>query len=155
MAIAGVPPVVFVVVGLVDLLYQFWIHTELIGKLGWFDRIFASPSNHRVHHGVNDQYLDKNYGGILIVWDRLFGTYVDEVEKPVYGVRGGLGAFDPICANLVLLRDDGRHVLAGDAIGGTRFGLWFGPPGWSPANLKPADRPPYRRQGGRHLRSAR
>ena len=100
MAIAGVPPVVFVVVGLVDLLYQFWIHTELIGKLGWFDRIFASPSNHRVHHGVNDQYLDKNYGGILIIWDRLFGTFVEEGETPVYGVRGGLGTFDPVWANV-------------------------------------------------------
>jgi sterol desaturase/sphingolipid hydroxylase (fatty acid hydroxylase superfamily) len=85
MAIAGVPPVVFVAVGLIDLLYQFWIHTELVGKLGWFDRVFASPSNHRVHHGVNDLYLDKNYGGILIIWDRLFGTYEDEVEPAVYG----------------------------------------------------------------------
>ena len=104
MAIAGVPPVVFVTVGLIDLLYQFWIHTELIGKLGWFDRVFASPSNHRVHHGVNDQYLDKNYGGIFILWDRLFGTYEDEVEQPVFGVRGGLGAFDPISANLAYYR---------------------------------------------------
>src|SRR5260370_37894792 len=69
MAIAGVPPLVFVVVGLIDLLYQFWIHTELIGKLGWFDRVFASPSNHRVHHGGNEQYLDKNYGGSLILFD--------------------------------------------------------------------------------------
>ena len=100
MAVAGVPPVVFVGVGLIDLLYQFWIHTELIGKLGWFDRVFASPSNHRVHHGINDRYLDKNYGGILILWDRLFGTFEPEVEKPVFGVRGGLGTFDPIWANV-------------------------------------------------------
>ena len=100
MAIAGVPPVVFVAVGLIDLLYQFWIHTELIGKLGWFDLVFASPSNHRVHHGVNEQYLDKNYGGILILWDRLFGTFEEEVEKPVFGVRGGLGTFDPLWANV-------------------------------------------------------
>ncbi len=100
MAIAGVPPLVFVAVGLIDLLYQFWIHTELVGKLGWFDRVFASPSNHRVHHGVNDHYLDKNYGGILILWDRLFGTFEDEVETPVFGVRGGLGTFDPVSANL-------------------------------------------------------
>ena len=91
MAIAGVPPLVFVAVGLIDLLYQFWIHTELVGKLGWFDRVFASPSNHRVHHGVNDKYLDKNYGGILILWDRLFGTYEDEVEAPVFGVARSTG----------------------------------------------------------------
>ena len=87
-------------VGLIDLLYQFWIHTELIGKLGWFDRVFASPSNHRVHHGINDPYLDKNYGGIFILWDRLFGTFEPEVETPVFGVRGGLATFDPIAANL-------------------------------------------------------
>ncbi len=86
LAVAGVPPIVFAVIGLVDLLYQFWIHTELVGKLGWYDRVFASPSNHRVHHAVNRKYLDKNYGGILIVWDRLFGTFIEEDEACVYGV---------------------------------------------------------------------
>jgi alkylglycerol monooxygenase len=75
MAVAGVPPLVFGIVALVDLLYQYWVHTEHVPKLGWFDRWFCSPSNHRVHHAVNDNYLDKNYGGILIVWDRLFGTF--------------------------------------------------------------------------------
>ena len=143
MAIAGVPPVVFVVVGLVDLLYQFWIHTELIGKLGWFDRIFASPSNHRVHHGVNDQYLDKNYGGILIIWDRLFGTFVEEGEKPVYGVRGGLGTFDPIWANV------SYYATMADMSWRARdwrdkIWAWFASPGWRPANLKPAGpEPPF------------
>jgi sterol desaturase/sphingolipid hydroxylase (fatty acid hydroxylase superfamily)/uncharacterized membrane protein YhhN len=143
MAIAGVPPVVFVAVGLIDLLYQFWIHTELVGKLGWFDRVFASPSNHRVHHGVNDQYLDKNYGGILIIWDRMFGTYEDEVEPPVYGVRGGLGTFDPISANLAYYRtmlDLCRRATDWR----DKVRVWFAPPGWVPANLRPSDpRPPY------------
>jgi alkylglycerol monooxygenase len=142
MAIAGVPPVVFVAVGLIDLLYQFWIHTELVGKLGWFDRVFASPSNHRVHHGVNDQYLDKNYGGILILWDRLFGTYEDEVEQPVFGVRGGLGAFDPISANLAYYRT--MFDLCRRATDWRdKIRVWFKPPGWLPANLRPADPPPY------------
>jgi alkylglycerol monooxygenase len=142
MAVAGAPPVVFVAVGLIDLLYQFWIHTELVGKLGWFDRVFASPSNHRVHHGVNDQYLDKNYGGILILWDRLFGTYEDEVEPAVFGVRGGLGAFDPISANLAYYRtmfDLCRRAT--DWFDQIR--VWFKPPGWLPANLRPADPPRY------------
>ena len=135
MAIAGVPPVVFVAVGLIDLLYQFWIHTELVGKLGWFDRVFASPSNHRVHHGVNDLYLDKNYGGILIVWDRLFGTYEDEVEPAVYGVRGGLSTFDPISANL------SYYATMADlswraADWRDKIRVWFAPPGWVPANLR-------------------
>jgi len=142
MAIAGVPPVVFVAVGLIDLLYQFWIHTELVGKNGWFDRVFASPSNHRVHHGVNDQYLDKNYGGILILWDRLFGTYEDEVEPPVFGVRGGLGAFDPISANLAYYRtmlDLCRRATDWR----DKIRVWFAPPGWLPANLAPAEPPRY------------
>jgi sterol desaturase/sphingolipid hydroxylase (fatty acid hydroxylase superfamily)/uncharacterized membrane protein YhhN len=143
MAIAGVPPAVFVGVGLIDLLYQFWIHTELIGKLGWFDRIFASPSNHRVHHGVNDQYLDKNYGGVLIIWDRLFGTFVEEGEKPVYGVRGGLGAFDPIWANV------SYYATIVDLSWRARdwrdkIWAWFAAPGWRPANLTPAGpEPPF------------
>jgi hypothetical protein len=81
MAICGFPPQVFVVAAIVDLLYQYWIHTEQVGKLGWFDRWFASPSNHRVHHAVNDQYLDRNYGGIFMAWDRMFGTFVEEDEK--------------------------------------------------------------------------
>ena len=143
MAIAGVPPVVFVAVGLIDLLYQFWIHTELVGKLGWFDRVFASPSNHRVHHGVNDLYLDKNYGGILIVWDRLFGTYEDEVEPPVYGVRGGLSTFDPISANLSYYA-----TMADLSWRATdwrdKIRVWFAPPGWVPANLRrPGPQAPY------------
>jgi sterol desaturase/sphingolipid hydroxylase (fatty acid hydroxylase superfamily)/uncharacterized membrane protein YhhN len=142
MAIAGVPPVVFVAVGLIDLLYQFWIHTELVGKLGWFDRVFASPSNHRVHHGINDPYLDKNYGGILILWDRLFGTYEDEVEPPVFGVRGGLGAFDPISANLAYYKTMFDLCLRATDWR-DKIRVWFKPPGWVPANLKPADPPRY------------
>ena len=75
MAIAGVPPLVFGIVALIDLLYQFWVHTEQVGKLGWFDRVFCSPSNHRVHHAVNDPYIDRNYGGLLVIWDRMFGSH--------------------------------------------------------------------------------
>ena len=101
MAVLGVPPLVFVIVGLVDLLYQFWVHTLLVGRLGWFDRVFCSPSNHRVHHGQNDYCLDRNYGGLLIIWDRLFGTFVEErADEPiVYGIRGQLRSWSPLRAN--------------------------------------------------------
>ena len=101
MALLGVPPLVFAVVGLIDLLYQFWVHTRLVGRLGWFDRVFCSPSNHRVHHGQNDYCLDRNYGGLLIVWDRLFGSFVEERdgEPIVYGVRGPLRSWSPLRAN--------------------------------------------------------
>ena len=107
MAVAGVPPLVFATVALIDLLYQFWVHTQQVGKLGWFDRWFCSPSNHRVHHAVNDSYLDKNYGGILIVWDRLFGTFVeeDDAEPCVYGTRSPLRSWNPVWANLQVYRD--------------------------------------------------
>lgn len=70
----------------VMLSYQQWLHTETIGRLGWFDQVFNSPANHRVHHGSQEIYLDKNYGGILILWDRLFGTWEPEREQPVYGL---------------------------------------------------------------------
>jgi sterol desaturase/sphingolipid hydroxylase (fatty acid hydroxylase superfamily) len=88
------PPVVFATVALIDLLYQYWVHTQQIGRLGWFDRWFCAPSNHRVHHAVNDKYLDRNYGGILIVWDRLFGSFSrgDDAEPCVYGTRGRCAA---------------------------------------------------------------
>lgn len=68
------------------LAYQQWLHTETIGRLGWFDLIFNSPSNHRVHHGVQPEYIDKNYGAVLILWDRMFGTWVREAAEPRYGL---------------------------------------------------------------------
>ena len=136
MALAGVPPLVFGVVALVDLLYQYWIHTQQIGKLGWFDRVFASPSNHRVHHAVNDRYLDKNYGGILILWDRLFGSYAneDDGEPCVYGTRSPLNSWDPLWANAevysVLLQDSWHTRRWSD-----KLRVWLKPPGWRPADV--------------------
>ena len=112
MAIAGVPPEMFAVAAVVDLLYQYWIHTELIGKLGWFDRWFASPSNHRVHHAVNDRYIDRNYGGIFMLWDRLFGTFVEESETCTYGTRAPLNSWDPLWANLEVYADARAQVGA-------------------------------------------
>ena len=136
MALAGVPPLVFVVVGLIDLLYQFWIHTEQIGSMGRFDRWFASPSNHRVHHAVNDRYVDKNYGGILMLWDHLFGTFEpeDPREPCVYGTRKPLQSWDPVWANLEVYA-----ALARDSLHATRWGdklrTWLNPPGWRAADV--------------------
>ncbi len=78
-----------------NLAYQQWIHTEAIGKLGWFDRWFNSPSNHRVHHGSQAQYLDKNYGGILMIWDRIFGSYEAEGEAVIYGLTDPIDSVNP------------------------------------------------------------
>jgi len=136
MAVLGFPPLVFGVVALVDLLYQYWVHTQQIGKLGWFDRWFCAPSNHRVHHAVNDKYLDKNYGGILIVWDRLFGSCIeeDDAEPCVYGTRGPLRSWNPLWANLQyyveLFKDSWRTTSWRD-----KLKVWFMHPGWRPADV--------------------
>lgn len=89
--------------------YQTWIHTEKIRTLGWLDKVFNTPSVHRVHHGANPQYIDKNYGGLLILWDRLFGTYEPEDEKVIYGLTKQIGTSNPVRINfhevIALYRD--------------------------------------------------
>ncbi len=139
MALLGVPPLVFVIVGLVDLLYQFWVHTRLVGKLGWFDRVFCSPSNHRVHHGQNDYCLDRNYGGLLIVWDRMFGTFVEERagEPIVYGIRGQLRSWSPLRANghvYAALWQDMRLTRRW----ADKLRVLYKHPGWRPADATAA-----------------
>ena len=136
MAVLGFPPLVFGVVALIDLLYQYWVHTQQIGKLGWFDRWFCAPSNHRVHHAVNDKYLDKNYGGIFIVWDRLFGSYVeeDDAEPCVYGTRGPLRSWNPLWANLHNYTDMARDSWHARSWA-DKLRVWFKPPGWRPPDV--------------------
>ena len=87
--IFGMPLKVYAVVGALDLIYQFWVHTQHIRRLGWMEKVFVTPSNHRVHHAQNEIYIDRNYGGIFIIWDRLFGTFQDELDREpvVFGVR--------------------------------------------------------------------
>ncbi len=132
LAVLGLPPKVFAAVALIDLLYQFWVHTEHVGKLGWFDRVFVSPSNHRVHHGVNDAYVDKNYGGVLILWDRLFGTFQEEraAEPVVYGTRAALASWNPF---IVSWRLYGEMIAASwrTTAWGDKLRVWTKPPGWS------------------------
>jgi len=132
MAIAGIPPEVFVVAAVVNLLYQYWIHTEQVGSLGWFDRWFGSPSNHRVHHAVNDRYIDRNYGGITMLWDRLFGTFVEERERCVYGTRAPLDSWDPLWANFEVYADLARRSRALPRWR-DKLAVWLMPPGWQPA----------------------
>ena len=86
----------------INLIYQFWVHTRHIPKLGWYEYFFVTPSNHRVHHAQNDLYIDRNYGGVFIIWDRIFKTFQEENEDEecIYGIRGSIRTFDPIKANL-------------------------------------------------------
>lgn len=130
LAVLGVPPTMFAVVALIDLLYQYWVHTELIDRMGWFEWIFVTPSNHRVHHGQNDYCIDRNYGGIFIVWDRLFGTFADErrEEKVCYGVRKPVASLNPLWGNLHYYVDLWREARkARDWRAGLR--LCLAPPG--------------------------
>ena len=135
--IVGIPPEVFVTVAGVNLVYQFWVHTEHIPKLGWYEYVFVSPSNHRIHHAQNKHYVDANYGGVFILWDRLFGTYKEELEelKPIYGTAKPLKSWNPFKANLDIFRemlvDSTRTKSFKDKIK-----VWFSRPNWRPEDVK-------------------
>lgn len=136
LALLGLPPFVYLVCRSINTLYQFWIHTELIGTLGPAEAVINTPSHHRVHHAINEQYLDKNYAGILIVWDRMFGSFAREVERPVYGTTTPLRSFNPLWANFEYFREIGRRI--GES---TRWRdkLWavFAHPKWRPGGSAP------------------
>lgn len=129
----GVPPWIVFASFSINLVYQFWIHTERIGKL-WapIEFILNTPSHHRVHHGMDRQYLDKNYGGIFILWDRLFGSFAAETVRPHYGLTTQVDTY-----NIWTLQTHEYVAIARDVRGTARWrdklGYIFGPPGWEPA----------------------
>jgi len=134
--VLGMPLEVFITVNTLDLIYQFWVHTQHIRRLGWADKVFVTPSNHRVHHAQNEIYIDRNYGGILILWDRLFGSFQEELDQEpvVFGVRKPLQSWNPFWANWqvydYLLFDARRTRRWRDKIG-----VWFRRTGWRPADV--------------------
>lgn len=141
LAVIGFPPLMFLAVSSIDTLYQFWIHTRAIGRLGPLEWILNTPSNHRVHHGRNPKYIDRNHGGILIVWDRLFGTYVAEQEEPVYGITTPLRSWNPVWANLHYWVDlVGKARRAARPVDKLR--LFLARPGWHPEDLGGFQAPP-------------
>jgi len=130
LALLGVRPDLIVLSGAINLLYQFWIHTELVDRLGPLEWVLNTPSHHRVHHGSNPRYLDRNYGGVLIVWDRLFGTFQAEDEPVVYGLTRNIGSY-----NLWTIAFHEWVALAADArraSGLDRLRLALRNPGWRP-----------------------
>ncbi|MCU0831043.1 MAG: sterol desaturase family protein [Rhizobiaceae bacterium] len=134
LVLLGFHPYMVLFVGGLNLTYQFWIHTETIGKMPrWFEAVFNTPSHHRVHHASNARYLDANYAGTLIIWDRLFGTFVPETEaeKPRYGLVNDIATFNPFRVAfhewVALAKDAVRPGLTLRQ----RMGYLFGPPGWS------------------------
>jgi alkylglycerol monooxygenase len=137
MAVLGFDPIVLISVGSLNLIYQFWVHTQHIDKLGWYEWVFVTPSNHRVHHAQNQVYIDRNYGGVFILWDRLFGSFQEELDqkKPIYGIRKALKSWDPLRANV--------HVysqLCKDCWHAKRYRdkllIWFKRTGWRPADVE-------------------
>jgi len=134
LALLGFPPLMFLAVTSIDTLYQFWIHTRVIGRLGPLEWVLNTPSNHRVHHGRNPKYIDRNHGGILIVWDRLFGTYQKEEEEPAYGITTPLRSFNPVWAHLHYWAELGQKARRSTRLA-DKILIFLKPPGWQPEEL--------------------
>jgi len=133
-ALLGFETLDFALVMALNTLYQFWIHTEVINKMGWFEYIFNTPSHHRVHHGRNPKYIDKNHAGSLIIWDRMFGTFQKEEEKPTYGITKPINSWNAVWANFThyesMVEDLKRIPSWTDKIK-----YLFKKPGWLPESL--------------------
>ena len=134
LAIVGFPPAMFITMATINTLYQFWIHTRLVGKLGPLEWVLNTPSHHRVHHGIDPKYIDKNFAGIFIIWDRIFGTFQVEEEEPAYGTVTPLASWNPVWANVEhwvkLWRMATKTSRWWDKIA-----IWFKPPEWRPEDL--------------------
>ena len=143
LSLAGVRPSIVETARGVNLLYQYWIHTEAIDRLGVAEEVLNTASHHRVHHGSNPQYLDRNHGSILIVWDRLFGTFAREEEPVVYGLTRNIDTFDPVRIatheHVEMFRDVARAVTWRD-----RLSHVFRGPGWSYARRAEREAPSLR-----------
>ncbi|MEU4169509.1 sterol desaturase family protein [Streptomyces sp. NPDC026665] len=141
MVALGVHPAALAFCSSVSLVYQFWIHTERIDKLPrWFEFALNTPSHHRVHHASQGGYLDRNFGGILIVWDRLFGSFVAETERPVYGLTKNISTYNPLRVATHEYTAIARDLRAA-ANWRERAGRLLGGPGWQPAPPVAAEAP--------------
>ena len=135
-AILGVPPIVIAITLPIQLFLQFWYHTQHIKKMGFLEKILVTPSHHRVHHAINPEYMDRNHSQIFIIWDKLFGTFQEELESvpPVFGVTRPAQTWNPIRINFqhlwLLTTDAWRSENWKD-----KFTIWFKPTGWRPENF--------------------
>ncbi len=127
----GFDPLMLITVHAINLLYQFWIHTELIDRLGPLEWVLNTPSHHRVHHATNPLYLDRNYAGILIIWDRMFGTFELEREAPIYGLTKNIDTYNPVRIAFHEWIAVFRDALRPNPLS-VRIGYLVNPPGWSP-----------------------
>jgi sterol desaturase/sphingolipid hydroxylase (fatty acid hydroxylase superfamily) len=135
-ALLGVPGNVIAIVAPLHLFIQFWYHTQLIGKMGFLEKIIVTPSHHRVHHAINPEYIDKNYSQVFIIWDKMFGTFQEEQDHipPVYGITRPVATWNPVKINFqhmfLLISDAWRTKNWND-----KFRIWFMPTGWRPADV--------------------
>lgn len=133
MPVFGFEPVMVATALVINAAYQFFLHTQLVGSLGWFEKVFNTPWVHQVHHSCNTAYLDKNHGGILIIWDKIFGTFQDQIKgvKTKYGILKDPNTYNPVTHNLFEFNNIIRDVKNANNWK-DRFMYIFGPPGWSP-----------------------
>jgi sterol desaturase/sphingolipid hydroxylase (fatty acid hydroxylase superfamily) len=135
MVLVGFHPLQTLIAIAITSLYQVWIHNQKIGRLGILESIFNTASNHRVHHGSNSIYIDKNYGAVLMIWDKLFGTYQAETEKVTYGLTENIQTHNPIkinCIEYLRIFRDFRHSKTLQE----KFSCFFAPPEWKPQGIK-------------------
>jgi sterol desaturase/sphingolipid hydroxylase (fatty acid hydroxylase superfamily) len=139
LVLLGVPPAVVFFLYAVDLSYQYFVHTESVGKLpAWYEYVFDTPSNHRVHHGRNEEYIDKNYGGVLIIFDRWFGTYAEEQAQVDYGITRQVRSYNVLTLNLHEFIDMWRDVMRPGSLGQRIRHLWA-PPEWTRGGVSEAE----------------
>jgi alkylglycerol monooxygenase len=148
LAVAGVPWQAFAVCYGLNVAYQFWLHTRVIGRLGPLEWVLNTPSHHRVHHGRDPEYVDRNYGGVLIVWDRIFGTFAAERQEPCYGVAPPVAGSDPVWMNLWGFGQIARTARRAGGFAGTVSAL-LGPPRWSQSSNRTCPAPELSRSGRR------
>ncbi len=134
LALIGFDTLTFALIAAFITLYQFWIHPETIGKLGWLELVPNTPSHHRVHHGRDPKYIDRNHAGTFIIWDKLFGTFQKEEETPTYGITKPVNSWNPVWANF------DHYVRLSEQVRETpgfvnRLGVIFNKPGWRPEVL--------------------
>jgi alkylglycerol monooxygenase len=141
LALLGVPVVPYAVGKAIVTLYQFWIHTELVRRCGPLEGVLNTPSHHRVHHAIDPEYLDRNYGGIFIVWDRLFGTFEPERRRPTYGITKPLRSFNPVWANFHVLAEMAAQMRATPRWR-DKLRVLVAPPRWRPPGVAAASSAP-------------
>lgn len=133
-AFLGFDTLDFALISALNTLYQFWIHTETINKMGWFEYVFNTPSHHRVHHGRNPKYIDKNHAGSLIIWDKMFGTFQAEEERPTYGITKPLNSLNAVWANFSHYAEMGKELKT-IPLWSDKIKYLFKKPGWLPESM--------------------